>query len=112
MQWFLRPGGRGGPRGAQEGAAGLRPLEQVRGLLPGVQRDRCPHTGGHGEDGRQCAQGIIIVGFNYILECILDYIPASDLVTIPRSILRQADVMRFKGIQEYLQNKINFTEPG
>ena len=38
LQWLQRPGQRGGARRAEEGAAGVRSLEQKRRLLSGLQR--------------------------------------------------------------------------
>lgn len=47
LQFLLRPGGGAGQSGAEEGAAGVRPLEQDRGLLPRVQRTGRAHPGGY-----------------------------------------------------------------
>lgn len=47
LQFLLRPGAGAGPGGAEEGAAGLRPLEQDGGLLPRVQRAGRSHPGGY-----------------------------------------------------------------
>lgn len=47
LQFILRPGGGAGQSGAEEGAAGVRTLEQDRGLLPRLQRTGRPHPGGY-----------------------------------------------------------------
>lgn len=48
LQFLQRPGGGAGPGGAEAGAAGLRPLEQERRLLPRIQRAGCSDPGGDG----------------------------------------------------------------
>ena len=57
LQFVLRAGGGAGPGGAEEGAAGLRPLEQKCGLLPGIQRTGCAHTGSYRGPRERCTEG-------------------------------------------------------
>lgn len=57
VQWIQRSGQRRGPRRSQEGAAGVRPVEQTRRILSGVQHHRGVDFGRGRPEGRLRSEG-------------------------------------------------------